>query len=226
MRLEGARIWGGITMKWKVILAALPLALACGRGEPAGTSRPQAGAGGTGPSSNDGGGGSPNTDNGAGGAPGTAGGGGGSPSTGGGSNAAVPCNGTLILRIAVNDLGSLQSLDLGLAGITLQGTSGALAADFTRTGQISLPAMNDRLAVLKMPTGDVDVAVQLDTAHACSGARCTDLDLCTSPLAFHLDVSKVSMQRCQDVLLLDVANSLQSGPGGSLHFLPRYSVHY
>ena len=202
-------------MKWKVILAALPLALACGRGEPAGTSRPQAGAGGTGPSSNDGGGGSPGTA-----------GGGGSPSTGGGSNAAVPCNGTLILRIAVNDLGSLQSLDLGLAGITLQGTSGALAADFTRTGQISLPAMNDRLAVLKMPTGDVDVAVQLDTARACSGPRCTDLDLCTSPLAFHLDVSKVSMQRCQVVLLLDVANSLQSGPDGSLHFLPRYSVHY
>src|SRR5438874_1143630 len=207
---------GGITMKWKVILAALPLALACGRGEPAGTSKPQAGAGGTGPSSNDGGGGSP----------GTAGGGGGSPSTGGGSNAAVPCNGTLILRIAVNDLGSLQSLDLGLAGITLQGTSGALTPDFTRTGQISLPAMNDRLAVLKMPTGDVDVAVQLDTARACTGARCTDLDLCTSPLAFHLDVSKVSMQRCQVVLLLDVANSLQSGPGGSVHFLPRYSVHY
>src|SRR5437868_3302331 len=203
-------------MKWKVILAALPLALACGRGEPAGTSRPQAGAGGSGPSSNDGGGGSPSTDN----------GGGGSPSTGGGSNAAVPCNGNLILRIAANDLGSLQSLDLGLAGIALQGTSGAIAADFTRTGQISLPAINDRLAVLKMPTGDVDVAVQLDTAHACSGARCTDLDLCTSPLAFHLDVSKVSMQRCQVVLLLDVANSLQSGPDGSLHFLPRYSVHY
>ena len=202
-------------MKWKVILAALPLALACGRGEPAGTSRPQAGAGGTGPSSNDGGGGSPGTA-----------GGGGSPSTGGGSNAAVPCNGNLILRIAANDLGSLQSLDLGLAGIALQGPSGALTPDFTRTGQISLPAMNDRLAVLKMPTGDVDVAVQLDTAHACSGARCTDLDLCTSPLAFHLDVSKVSMQRCQVVLLLDVANSLQSGPGGSVHFLPRYSVHY
>jgi len=213
-------------MKWKVILAALPLALGCGRGEPAGTSRPQAGAGGTGPSSNDGGGGSPNTDNGAGGSPGTSGGGGGSPSTGGGSNAAVPCNGNLILRIAANDLGSLQSLDLGLAGIALQGPSGALTPDFTRTGQISLPAIYDRLAVLKMPTGDVDVAVQLDTAHACTGARCTDLDLCTSPLAFHLDVSKVSMQRCQVVLLLDVANSLQSGPGGSLHFLPRCSVHY
>ena len=89
-----------------------------------------------------------------------------------------------------------------------------------------MPAIYDRLAVLKMPTGDVDVAVQLDTAHACTGARCTDLDLCTSPLAFHLDVSKVSMQRCQVVLLLDVANSLQSGPGGSVHFLPRYSVHY
>ena len=154
-------------------MVASLLALACGRGEPAGTSRPQAGAGGTGPSSNDGGGGSPGTGNGGGGSPGTAGGGGGSPSTGGGSNAAVPCNGNLILRIAVNDLGSLQSLDLGLAGITLQGTSGALAADFTRTGQISLPAMNDRLAVLKMPTGDVDVAVQLDTARACTGTTCT-----------------------------------------------------
>jgi len=174
----------------QALVIGTALALACGSGGPAGSSRSTIDAQGN-----------------------TPGGG------GGGNNDPVPCNGKLTVRLAGVNAGA-QELDLRLAGVDLQGRSGALTPEFTRSGVLSAPG-DDRLAIVKMPTGRVDVTVRLDRVSRCTGGTCTDLTLCASPIQFHFDAANVSQNRCHVVLHLDVANSVQSGL-----FQPRFSVHY
>ena len=182
-------------MRWQALVIGTALALACGSGGPAGSSRSTIDAQGN-----------------------TTGGG------GGGNNDPVPCNGKLTVRLAGVNAGA-QELDLRLAGVALQGGSGALAPEFTRSGVLAAPG-DDSLAVVKMPTGQVDVTVRLDRVSLCSGGACTDLTSCTSPIQFQFDAAKVSPNRYHVVAHLDVANSVQSGPNGALLFQPRFSVHY
>ena len=176
-------------MRWQALVIGTALALACGSGGPAGSSRSTTGAEGT-------------------------------TTGGGGSNSnPVPCNEKLTVRLAGVNAGA-QELDLRLAGVDLQGRSGALTPEFTRSGVLSAPG-DDRLAIVKMPTGRVDVTVRLDRVSRCTGGTCTDLTLCASPIQFQFDAANVSQNRCHVVLHLDVANSVQSGL-----FQPRFSVHY
>src|SRR5437762_3480017 len=81
---------------------------------------------------------------------------------------------------------------------------GALTPEFTRSGVLSAPG-DDRLAIVKMPTGRVDVTVRLDRVSRCTGGTCTDLTLCASPIQFQFDAANVSQNRCHVVLHLDVA---------------------
>ena len=182
-------------MRWRALAIGAALAVGCGSGSPAGSSLTTTGAEGS-----------------------TTGG-------GGGNNNSVPCNGKLAVRLAGVNAGATQELDLRLAGVALQGRTGALTPEFTRSGVLSMPG-DDRLAMLKMPTGEVDVTVRLDHVGLCAGGTCTDLTLCASPIQFQFDAAKVSPNRCHVVLHLDVANSVQSGPNGALVFQPRLSVHY
>jgi hypothetical protein len=190
----------------QALVIGTALALACGTAGPAGSSRSATDEAGNTTGGSDGG-----SNN--------------NPSGGGGSNSSpVPCNGKLAVRLAGVNAGA-QELDLRLVGVALQGRSGALTPDFTRSGELFAPG-DDRLAIVKTPTGEVDVTVRVDRVSMCTGGTCTDLTTCASPIQFQFDAAKVSPNRCHVVAQLDVANSVQSGPNGALFFQPRFSVHY
>jgi hypothetical protein len=146
-------------------------------------------------------------------------------SAGGGNGSSLPCNDKVAVRLAGVNAGAQQQLTLSLAGVALQDKNGPLTPTFTRSGGMSLPG-DDRLAFIKMPSGEVDVTVRLDHVGLCTTGTCTDLTLCASPIRFSFDAAKVSLARCHVVLQLDVTNSVQSGLGGALVFQPRASVHY
>ncbi len=146
---------------------------------------------------------------------------------GNGQPAAAPCTGGVTVHLDGIDPGDVTSLEVGVASVAFTGAGFLpLQADSTASGALDVAAACQDLAVLALPqAGPVHGTISLGTTHACVGGSCFDLDACTKPIAFQFDPAKVSPERCDVVVSLDLARSVYAA-GDVRAFLPHFLVHY
>jgi hypothetical protein len=140
----------------------------------------------------------------------------------------APCNGQFTVFVAATDPGDVQQLDLLPAGVDLAGSGGAIQPTFVATNVVSFPAPGAfQIAVAPVPAGGgtVDVAIRLANVNVTEGGSTTSVDLCSAPLSFRFDTSRISPTSCHVVAILDLARSVAAGPSGPV-FLPNYTIHY
>ncbi|HET8538903.1 MAG TPA: hypothetical protein VFL83_03420 [Anaeromyxobacter sp.] len=152
---------------------------------------------------------------------------GGDGAPGGGDPQGPACRGLVTVRLRGVDQGALATFDVALAALDVEANGATLPPRWSASGTLALAGVESRkLAVLASTPGEtVEVTLRLAGIHACDGARCLDLDLCTAPISFRFDPDRVSPERCHVVLHLDLADSVQP-LGDGVAFLPRFSVHY
>jgi hypothetical protein len=147
---------------------------------------------------------------------------GGTPSGGGIPSIEPPpvvarCGGIASLWIAATHTGLVSSFRLGARAAGAPTVVFDLAAgDRFRVGDLALPA-----------AGRVAAYVDLELAHVTGGATSGDVAVCGPPLAFTFDAGDVDAHRCQIVILLDLARSLQRDPAtGALLLVPQASLRF
>lgn len=205
---------------WGAAIAALTLAVACGRG-PRDIERSN-GAGDTGGTPVADGASGPGDERPAGDrdpSPGDA-----DPARNGGPR----CEGLVTLRLRGANAGAIETFDVQMGGLDFRTPGAVLSSAGGAPPALSLAGVeSQRLVVLRVPAaGTVEATLRPSRVHACAASRCQDLDLCTAPIDFRFDLEKVNPERCHVVLQLDLARSLQPLPGGDAAFLPQLSVHY
>lgn len=138
-------------------------------------------------------------------------------------------------RVTIRLLGAAQGtvsmLRLTVAGVTATGRDGAPVAVTDaacgRTVDVSTDLVAHDLGALPFREDgeDVDVSLAFSGGDACRGGHAGALEGCLSPLTFRYEPARVSPERCQVEVLLDVGRSVVED-GDGLAFLPDLRVVY
>ncbi len=137
--------------------------------------------------------------------------------------------------MTVRLLGRNAGTDISVFSVepgALEVTSGsALAVTGATAGALDLVQANAyQLGMVTAPAGAIAATAvfPISAAHVTGTALTGDLDVCTAPIEFTFDPTRVRLPDCHVVVELDLARSVQPAlcAGGSPFLLPQFRVVY
>jgi len=136
------------------------------------------------------------------------------------------CGGEVTLRLRGVAAGDLAAFALTLGSVEASAGAPLPLAQPLPPGAIDLVRDHAyRLGVVTPPAGASAVQVTVPVVAA-SAAGLDGIDVCTPPITFAFDPSRVDPSRCHAVVELDLARSLQAGAPGGAALLPHFTVRY
>lgn len=132
-----------------------------------------------------------------------------------------------LLGTTPRDVSSLQLHLGGMAAGCEQGGPIAVSSLATAMLDLSTDAVGHDVGVIHLPKdgGPVTVNLSFSEGTATLGELHGGLDVCSGPIAFSFDPSRVSRDRCLVMVLLDVGRSVVPTSSG-LSFLPQLRIFF
>lgn len=143
--------------------------------------------------------------------------------TGGGGHEG--CGGEVTVRLRGVGAGALGTFQLSLGPVEARAAVPLTLADALPPGPIDLVLDHAyRLGIVTPPAGASSVHVTVPLVAA--SAALAPVDVCTAPIEFTFDPSRVDPDRCHVVVELDLGRSIQADAPGGVALLPQFTVRY